>query len=248
MIMTEADAARRAAEYAGPWSANFACEAQESLPPSTYYAPVTVKGQEFELSRGKPGELGEALADPLAKVLALKGDPVVKGVGVIKCKAVEEGAWGERVQLLQQGSKVGRAHGLVGGGGMALNAPYGLGSKYDEDWVGRYHAIKSKLFSITATPTVAWRPLSWLTLGGGVSAQYIHAELTNALDFGTIGAVLQNRSGQALPITRDDTSVPVISAAPWAILSAIARSAWMPSKLVSRRKYQTLARCGTTFG
>lgn len=84
--------------------------------------------------------------------------------------------------------------------GMALNAPYGLGSKYDEDWVGRYHAIKSKLFSITATPTVAWRPLSWLTLGGGVSAQYIHAELTNALDFGTIGAILQNRSGQALPI------------------------------------------------
>ncbi len=85
--------------------------------------------------------------------------------------------------------------------GLAVNAPYGLGSKYDEDWVGRYHAVKSKLFSINATPTIAWRPTSWLTLGGGFSTQYIHAELTNAVDFGTIGAIIQDRSGQALPIT-----------------------------------------------
>jgi class 3 adenylate cyclase len=58
MILTEADAARRAAEFPGPWTAHFACAAQESLPPSTYYAPATVNGQEFELARGKPGELG----------------------------------------------------------------------------------------------------------------------------------------------------------------------------------------------
>ncbi|WP_159709557.1 OmpP1/FadL family transporter [Geminicoccus flavidas] len=85
--------------------------------------------------------------------------------------------------------------------GLAVNAPYGLGSKYDEDWVGRYHAVKSKLFSVNATPTIAYRPVSWLTLGGGISAQYIHAELTNAVDFGTIGAVLEQRTGANLPIT-----------------------------------------------
>lgn len=85
--------------------------------------------------------------------------------------------------------------------GLALNAPFGLGSKYDEDWSGRYHAVKSRLFSINATPTLAWRPASWLMLGGGVSTQYVHAELSNALDFGTIGTMLQNRSGQTLPLT-----------------------------------------------
>ena len=58
MILTEADAARRAAEFPGLWSAHFACEAQESQPPSTYYAPITVNGQQFELTRGKPGEPG----------------------------------------------------------------------------------------------------------------------------------------------------------------------------------------------
>lgn len=57
-IMTEAEAARRAAEYPGPWAANFACGALESLPPSTYYAPITVNGQDFELSGGRPGEPG----------------------------------------------------------------------------------------------------------------------------------------------------------------------------------------------
>jgi class 3 adenylate cyclase len=58
MLLTEADAARRAAEFPGPWSAHFACEAQESQPPSTYFTPITVNGREFELARGKPGEPG----------------------------------------------------------------------------------------------------------------------------------------------------------------------------------------------
>ncbi|HWL70746.1 MAG TPA: OmpP1/FadL family transporter [Geminicoccus sp.] len=84
--------------------------------------------------------------------------------------------------------------------GLSVNVPFGLGSKYDEDWVGRYHAVKSKLFSVNATPTVAYRPVSWLTLGGGFSAQYIHAELTNAVDFGTIGTLLEQRTGASLPI------------------------------------------------
>ena len=84
--------------------------------------------------------------------------------------------------------------------GLSLNAPWGLGTKYDGDWVGRYHAVKSKLFSITGTPTISWQPRPWLSLGGGISIEYLHAELTNAVDFGTIGAIVQGRSGQPLPI------------------------------------------------
>ena len=83
---------------------------------------------------------------------------------------------------------------------LAVNAPFGLGSKYDDDWTGRYHAIKSKLFTVNATPTLAWRPAPWLMLGGGFSTQYIHADLSNAIDFGTIGAARQARTGAALPI------------------------------------------------
>ncbi len=85
--------------------------------------------------------------------------------------------------------------------GIAVNAPFGLGSKYDDDWVGRYHAIKSRLFSIDVMPTLAWQPLPWLTLGGGVVTQYVHAELTNAVDFGTAGAAIQGRTGVTLPVT-----------------------------------------------
>jgi long-chain fatty acid transport protein len=85
--------------------------------------------------------------------------------------------------------------------GLMVNAPFGLGSKYDEDWVGRYHAVKSRLFSIDVTPMVAWKPLSWLVLGGGFTTEYVHAELTNAVDFGTAGAVIQRQTGRTLPIT-----------------------------------------------
>ena len=84
--------------------------------------------------------------------------------------------------------------------GLSLNAPFGLGTKYDEDWAGRYHAVKSKLFSITGTPTLSWQPKPWLSLGAGLAVQYIHAELTNAVDFGTIGAIVQSRAGRPLPV------------------------------------------------
>lgn len=56
-IVTEAVAAREAAEYPGPWSASFACAAQESLAPATWAAAVEVNGPRYEVHYGKPGEV-----------------------------------------------------------------------------------------------------------------------------------------------------------------------------------------------
>lgn len=71
--------------------------------------------------------------------------------------------------------------------GIGLNVPFGLETRYDDTWAGRYHAIRSRLRTITATPTVAWRVTDVLSVGAGLQIEYADAILTNAIDFGTIG-------------------------------------------------------------
>ncbi len=71
--------------------------------------------------------------------------------------------------------------------GIGINTPFGLSTTYSRTWVGRYHAIKSDLMSININPSVAYKVMEKLTIGAGFSAQYVDAELSSAVDFGTIG-------------------------------------------------------------
>lgn len=73
--------------------------------------------------------------------------------------------------------------------GLGVNVPYGLETSYPEGWVGRYHGVDSRLQTVNINPALSWRPVPWLALGGGFQAQYAHGRLTNAIDFGTIGAL-----------------------------------------------------------
>ena len=69
--------------------------------------------------------------------------------------------------------------------GVALTVPFGLSIKYPSDWVGRYFGIKSELDTIDINPNIAYRVNPWLSVGVGFSAQYVHTDLTNAIDFTT---------------------------------------------------------------
>lgn len=73
--------------------------------------------------------------------------------------------------------------------GLAVNVPFGLVTDYDDNWAGRYHALKSNLETIAVQPSAAYRINDWLSVGGGPVFQYAKAELTKALD---IGSVLAN--------------------------------------------------------
>ncbi len=74
--------------------------------------------------------------------------------------------------------------------GLSVNVPFGLATSYDRSWVGRYHAVRSELLTVNISPQVAYQPTDWLSLGAGVQVQYADAELSNAIDFGSIGAAL----------------------------------------------------------
>jgi long-chain fatty acid transport protein len=69
--------------------------------------------------------------------------------------------------------------------GLGINVPFGLGTDYDDDWVGRYHAVKSDAMSLNINPSIAYKAGN-VSLGFGVSAQYIKVELTSAIDLGTL--------------------------------------------------------------
>ncbi len=70
--------------------------------------------------------------------------------------------------------------------GIGLNAPFGLKTDYDNGWSGRYHALKSDLKTININPSIAFKVNDSISLGAGVNYQRVDAELTKAVDFGSI--------------------------------------------------------------
>lgn len=73
--------------------------------------------------------------------------------------------------------------------GLGINVPFGLETDYNDGWVGRYHALRSKLATLNINPVLAFEVVPGLSLGAGAQFQYADATLTNAVDFGTIGAL-----------------------------------------------------------
>ena len=78
--------------------------------------------------------------------------------------------------------------------GLSINGPFGLKTKYDNDWVGRSHAIKSDLKTVNINPSFAYEINDKASVGAGVSALYADGELTNAVDagLGTLAIVPPN--------------------------------------------------------
>ncbi|MEJ2575609.1 MAG: outer membrane protein transport protein [Gammaproteobacteria bacterium] len=79
--------------------------------------------------------------------------------------------------------------------GLAVNVPFGLATEYDDDWFGRYHAIESEVSTVNINPSFAVRLNPKLSLGLGVSAQYIDAELSNAIDYGSLNLIPASQGG-----------------------------------------------------
>jgi long-chain fatty acid transport protein len=70
--------------------------------------------------------------------------------------------------------------------GLGVFAPFALSTKYDKDWIGRYHAIDSEITTVNINPALAYRVNERFSIGAGVSAQYIDVTLSQAIDFGTL--------------------------------------------------------------
>jgi len=70
--------------------------------------------------------------------------------------------------------------------GMGINVPFGLKVKYDDNWVGRYHAVDSELSSVNINPGLAYKATDSLSLGFGLNLQTVDVTLSSAIDFGAL--------------------------------------------------------------
>ena len=66
--------------------------------------------------------------------------------------------------------------------GLGVNAPFGLASDYDDDWIGRYHGTKSELTVTSVNPSFAFAVTEQLSVGFGLSYQHVETILENEVD------------------------------------------------------------------
>ncbi len=66
--------------------------------------------------------------------------------------------------------------------GLAINGPFGSKTEYDKDWIGRYHATETDMKTVNINPSLSWKANEKLSLGGGISAQYIDVKLGRSVD------------------------------------------------------------------
>lgn len=76
--------------------------------------------------------------------------------------------------------------------GMAVTAPFGLRSEYEEDWVGRYHALESSITNINFSPSLAYRVNDNLSLGAGLQVAYAKARLSQAINLRALNPALSD--------------------------------------------------------
>ena len=73
--------------------------------------------------------------------------------------------------------------------GIGASVPFGLVVDYDKNWVGRYDSQDSELRTADYDFSAAYR-WKFLSVGAGFDAQYASAVLSQAIDFGLLGASL----------------------------------------------------------
>lgn len=65
--------------------------------------------------------------------------------------------------------------------GLGINAPFGLKTHYDDDWIGRFQAIESEAKVINLNPSIAWKLSEELSIGAGLNVQRMEATLSNRI-------------------------------------------------------------------
>ncbi len=93
--------------------------------------------------------------------------------------------------------------------GLGINAPFGLTTKYDKTWAGRYHAVESSVATININPNLAYKVNEQLSLAAGFSVQYIDVTLSSMVDGGLVNAKLAGLGSPAanMAMAADSTNL-----------------------------------------
>ncbi|SHN44125.1 long-chain fatty acid transport protein [Duganella sacchari] len=81
--------------------------------------------------------------------------------------------------------------------GLGLFVPYGAKLNYGDTWTGRYALSNIKLEAINLNPSVSWKLNEHHAFGFGIDAEYMKAELAQAVDVPGSVAALSSGPGAA---------------------------------------------------
>ncbi|KPC54788.1 OmpP1/FadL family transporter [Amantichitinum ursilacus] len=87
-------------------------------------------------------------------------------------------------------------------GGIGFFIPFGDAVSYDEGWIGRYNSTKLDMRTYAFNPAFAYKVNDHLSIGFGITAQYMDAKFNKKADFGSLAAQelqteLSSTAGQA---------------------------------------------------
>jgi long-chain fatty acid transport protein len=85
--------------------------------------------------------------------------------------------------------------------GLAVTVPFGLSTKYDSTWLGRFQGVESKVETVNINPALSFKLSDAVSVGGGISYQHGKIDLHTAANYTAIGAafavpVLPGTEGQ----------------------------------------------------
>jgi long-chain fatty acid transport protein len=81
--------------------------------------------------------------------------------------------------------------------GVAVNVPFGLETNWDPQFLGRFHATKSRVQTINVNPTIAVKVIEGLSIGAGFDYQHLSADFNQVAAFGGISAAKAQQAGGA---------------------------------------------------
>lgn len=73
--------------------------------------------------------------------------------------------------------------------GLGIGAPFGNGTQWSKDWIGRFQGTKSELQTVNVNPSLAYKPSENLSLGFGANYQRGEAEFVQQVNGVLVGGV-----------------------------------------------------------
>jgi long-chain fatty acid transport protein len=73
--------------------------------------------------------------------------------------------------------------------GFGTTSYYGLGSKWQPGWAGRYYAGSSSMLSADILSVISFRPIPSLIIAGGPVIEYLRLKTNTELDIGTVDQI-----------------------------------------------------------
>ena len=70
--------------------------------------------------------------------------------------------------------------------GLGFTTPFGLGTEWDDGWVGRNLAIKTSLMTFTVSPVATYSPIKELSLSAGFVYSFANVEITRNSQLSTV--------------------------------------------------------------